>query len=158
MIEAVHAVVSSHDWIEHAATDCSDDDVAEYDCRMNAGIMARYGFLTACIAVECGANALLESAPGVGKSLYEDLEKLGTLNKFELFALLRGNPLDRGCDIFGKMKEVWKLRNDFFHPKAKELEFVPGQPDRFVERSIGNRNYPTALDALEYVHAVALVG
>src|SRR5262249_46461369 len=109
-------------------------------------------------AVECGANALLESAPGVGKSLYEDLEKLGTLNKFELFALLRGNPLDRGCDIFGKMKEVWKLRNDFFHPKAKELEFVPGQPDRFVERSIGNRNYPTALDALEYVHAVALVG
>lgn len=158
MVEAVHAVVSSHDLNQQALRFDHEGSSAAYEYCAQAGMMARYGFLTGCIAVESAANAILEGTPGICKSLYADLEKLSTLNKFDVFALVQGKPLDRGCDTYAKMKDVWKLRNDFFHPKERLLHLSSEPPYSILERASGTRNYPNALDVLEPAHAIALIG
>lgn len=158
MLESVEAVYLSYLWSQEQSR-LEDEGTSEaYDAGVSSGIFARYAFFTACIAIESGANALLEQSPGVGKSLYRDLEKLTILNKFELFALLHKKPLDRGADIYGKMKEVVGLRNSFFHPKETWVELSDQEPRGIIDRRAGGREYPTALDFLDCAHALELVG
>lgn len=140
MSEAVTAAVAAHDWIAQATAE--GDTASGHECQQNSGILARYAFMTACIAAEAGANALLETAPNVRSSLYRDLERLQTLNKYELYALVNGTPLERGAEAYRRMKIVVKGRNDLFHPKRV----------RVLLTSFGRRQrggvVPLALDVL----------
>jgi hypothetical protein len=158
MMEAVHSAYSAHQW--RSASSCESDrgdTLSAYECGTNAGIAARYAFCTACIAAEAGANALLRSTPGISTSLYRDLEKLQTLNKYEVFALVHQLPLDRSNDIYGKMKTVVGLRNDFFHPKQAMVELADTESG-IREETVSGRILPAALDFLDPRHAIPIVG
>jgi len=141
MLEAVTAAVAAHDWVAQAAAE--GDTASGYECHQNSGILARYAFMTACIAAEAGANALLEAAPSVRSSLYRDLEKLQTLNKYEVYALVNGTPLDRGSEAYRRMKIVLQRRNAFFHPKRVRMPL-----NAFERGHNGGGAGPLALDVL----------
>jgi hypothetical protein len=119
MLEAVIAAVSSYDLHQHAKDEKNADIKEDYE--RSSGIHARYAFQTACIATEAGANTLLEATANMSKSLYSDMEKLKTLNKYEVYALVNGTPLDRGSKIYEMMKSVISRRNNFIHPKRVQV-------------------------------------
>jgi hypothetical protein len=155
MLEAVHSVMYSRQ-LDRLAQEEGITAVGNEHAE-DAGINARYAFMMACIAAESGANALIEASPGVSHALYEDFEQLQVLSKYELFALIRGIPVDRGNDIYAKMAEAIKLRNKFFHPKKRFIDFDPDRELGFVERHVGNRSYPTAFEAFGPSHAASVV-
>jgi hypothetical protein len=160
MLEAVDSIMHAHRLEVEAKRIQDEDSLAYYDLMSSAGIHGRYGFLTACFAAEAGANALLESLPQIGKSLAEDLEKLKTINKFEVFALVLGKPLDRGNDLYKRMLQTIRLRNDFFHPKETKVEFASARETagpQIIERPSGSRSYPTSLDFFEPKHGIDLI-
>ena len=160
MLEAVDSIMQSHRLEVEARRIGDEDSLGHYELMSTAGMHGRYGFLTACFAAEAGANALLESLPQIGKSLLDDLEKLKTINKFEVFALVHGKPLDRGNDLYKRMLMTIRLRNDFVHPKDTKVEFAStGEKNepQIVEKLSGNRSYPTSLDFFEPRHGIDLV-
>lgn len=155
MLEAITAAVSSFGLLEQAKTE--NNPHAKLECDRSSGIYARYAFQTACIAAEAGANALLESAANMGKSLYNDLENLKTLNKYEVYALVNGTPLDRGSNIYSAMKSVISHRNKFFHPKRVQVSLADhGRLNSDIAKSTVSCSVP-ALDLLGPHNAIPMV-
>jgi hypothetical protein len=160
MLEAVDSIMHAHRLEVEAKRIQDDDSLANYDLMSNAGVYGRYGFLTACFAAEAGANALLESLPQISKSLVEDLEKLKTINKYEVFALVLSKPLDHGNELFMRMLQTIRLRNDFVHPKETKVEFASAskaEESQIIGRLSGGRSYPTSLDFFEPRHGIDLI-
>jgi hypothetical protein len=122
----------------------------------DAGVFARYAFLLACNAFENCAFSLLESCDQLDTSLLDELERLRTLTKFELFALANGTTLPRGDERFGKAKQVVRCRNDFVHPKG--LQITIAEDGKAVGREAGPREYPLAFDFIEIDHVIEMIG
>jgi hypothetical protein len=121
MCEAFFALRSSLSSLDSAQT-CEEDDSQGYWLCVDANMQCRYSFLLAANSLEAAANAMLlnlDTTP----SLYYDLEKLPTLLKFEFLCMSLGKRLDRGNDLYAKIKEVVRCRNEFVHPKPRKATF-----------------------------------
>jgi hypothetical protein len=157
MVEAVHAIVHASDIRQMWELHDNPGSAEWYDLAEESMMLAKYGFLLACIATEAGANSLLKNTCNLPTALYSDLEKLQTLNKFELFALVNGTPLDRGRNEYARMLQVVKLRNEFFHPKRAVITIENSPDERSAQPLPGGRAYPSALEAVESNSAKAIV-
>jgi len=113
MRDAVHSVMIARA-CERRAQEDVDQGAMWADFMEELYINSRFAFMMACLALESGANALIESSPNISSALYQDFEKLRTISKYELFALLRGKPLDRGDAIYNQVIKVVALRIKFF--------------------------------------------
>jgi len=105
-----------------------------------------------------------KDSPGdrdTSKSLYEDLEKLPTLLKFEVVCLALGKKLDRGQNIYGRIKEVVQCRNEFVHPKP---QLSPIGRENFSEdigvnlKRTKSSRYPLTFEYVTAQHAKDAIG
>lgn len=159
MCEAIKSLRSSLRLLCNADA-CGDEDPAKLDLLEDAGMQSRYAFLLAANALEAGANALLKSLQ-MSHALYDDLEKLATLLKYEMVCMALGKSLDRGCDIYGRIKEVVRCRNEFVHPKPRMVPCDPTEEGRRAVAGVGHtksRGYPMALEYVTPEHAKCAIG
>lgn len=77
---------------------------------------ARASFLSISLALECVANCLNFEFPG---KLAQEVDKLPTITKYELYARLSGKNLNRGKHCVQQVQEIISMRNDTVHPKVK---------------------------------------
>jgi hypothetical protein len=129
------------------------------DQHISLGLMnCRYGILMLCNSLESAANGLLLSV-NLGDRLFEELEKVTTMAKYEIFCELNGRKLDRSDIKFARIKEIISYRNEFVHPKPRLVNYTVnnGDIDYQVKRT-NNRKYPhyflqlspdNCLDAIE---------
>ena len=149
MCEAIQAFLTSKDFLEEALETHPERDLEKNHYLQSAGYHARYAFLTAANALESAANALILNVSKT-KTLYEELEKLGTLLKFELFCISKGKQIDRGNMLYSCIKEVIKCRNEFMHPKPSFVGLEEQNDEiTFVVKKTKIRNYPLYLGNLE---------
>lgn len=159
MCEAFSALRSGLSFLQQAE-EREEDDAEKHWLFLDAGKQCRYAFLLAANALEAAANALLLGL-GTSRSLYEDFEKLQTLLKFEVVCLAHGKKLDRGNDLYARVKDVVKCRNEFVHPKPRKATGKLTPDGRDVEINIAKtkaRCYPTALSLFEPRHALEAIG
>lgn len=121
----------------------------------NVGILVRYAFLVACNALENSAYAILVNSGKLSTALAEDIDKLKTLNKFEVFALIHGKAINRGDNRYERLRQVVKCRNDFVHPKGTS---VGVRHDVAFAREVSGRKYPLAFDFIELDQTAMMVG
>ncbi|HPJ12963.1 MAG TPA: hypothetical protein PLV00_06220 [Caldisericia bacterium] len=69
-------------------------------------------------SIEAAANAFLISL-NFNKEYYEELERLNTLLKFQIFCDLNGKRLNQEDVKYARIKEIINCRNEFVHPKPK---------------------------------------
>jgi hypothetical protein len=96
------------------------EDVGSDSSGIYAEINCRYAFLMIANSLEAAANALLLSRK-LEKSYYEEVEKLNTLLKFQLFCSLVGQNLNKGHNYYANVKEIIACRNEFVHPKPQRV-------------------------------------
>lgn len=136
-----------------------DEDVAHHSYTA-AGTDCRYAFLLAANALEAAANALLLGLD-TGRSSYSDMEKLPTLLKFEIFCLAKGKRIDRSNDLYGRVKDVVRCRNEFVHPKPTDalVELTANGSDVEVKvAKTRTRGYPMSFCMFEPTHAREAIG
>ncbi len=134
MCEALCALRSGLRFYENASQ-LEEDDLEKGDLYLDAGMQCRYAFLLAANALEAAANALLLELDS-SRALYEDLERLQTLLKFEVVCLAHGKKLDRGNALYGGIVDVVKCRNEFVHPKPRKTWVELTQDGSDVEISV----------------------
>ncbi len=159
MGEAIFAMVRSQSLKREALRKQSegDDTCGPAELLSEAGLFARYAFLTACNAFENSASAILANSGKLSSSLTEEIDRVSTLNKFEVFALTQGKTIDRGDHRYAGAKQVIKCRNDFVHPKNLRVQ-INSDPEKAQCRLAGGREYPMAFDFLEVEQAAAMIG
>jgi hypothetical protein len=152
MCEAIRSFLYAEDLID-AAYELLDDDLEKVDLYSSAGIHSRYAFLISANALESAANALLLGID-TNRSIYKDLEKLGTLLKYEVFCMSSNKKLDRGNQLYSNVKEIVKCRNEFVHPKPKKVDYGVDDNDQidFIVPRTKNCNYPTYITMIEAKH------
>lgn len=133
------------------------DGVLEREATATIGFHVRHAFLVCVTALEAAANGLIASISDNRKSIIEDLEKLATVTKFEIFAIAHGKHIERSSDKFEKIKKWIKCRNDFVHPKPCRVDITirdDGHEFDIKVKKCGNRDYPLAFDFIEFRHSV----
>jgi len=123
-------------------------------------ILCRFAFLMAANALEAAANALLLDLK-TSNALYEDFEKLSTLLKFEVVCMAHGKSLDRGNDLYGRIKEIVQCRNEFVHPKPQKVTVQSTSDGRDWDIKVKRtkkRGYPTSFNMFEPRHSRDAVG
>jgi len=159
MLEAFSALRSGLSYLKEAQ-EYEEDDHHRHWMFVESGMQCRYAFLLAANALEAAANALLLGL-GTSSALYSDLEKLPTLLKFEIVCISLGKKLDRGNDLYAKIKEVVKCRNEFVHPKPRKAtgRLTSDQKDvEIVVSKTKSREYPTYFSIFEPKHSQQAVG
>lgn len=159
MCEAFSALRSGLSHLE-AAQEYEEDDLHRHWMYVESGTQCRYAFLLAANALEAAANALLLGL-GTSKALYSDLEKLPTFLKFEVVCISLGKKLDRGNDLYAKIREVVKCRNEFVHPKPRRAAGCLTSDKTDVEIIVSktkSREYPTYFSIFEPKHSQQAVG
>lgn len=154
MCESIRAFQLSDELLEESKSVLAENDVLKSDLISSAGYHARYAFLTSSNALEAAANSLLLGMK-IEKSLYDDLEKLGTILKFELFCALNAKLIDRSNNLYARIKDVIKCRNEFVHPKPQHVEVIEslnGGLDFSVKRT-KTSDYPLYISLFETKHA-----
>ena len=152
MCEAFSALRSGLSCLESAESH-EEDDAQLHWLYLEAGMRCRYSFLLA-------ANALLLSLE-TNRALYDDFEKLPTLLKFEVVCMALGKKLDRGNNLYSKIKEIVKCRNEFVHPKPRRANGRLAQDGKDFEIVVARTkscDYPTYFSLLEPKHTVNAVG
>jgi hypothetical protein len=95
----------------------------QHDKKRGGSLIARASILHCAFVVEALANNMLQFL-NVGNRLSTSLERLGTLNKIELFSLLlKKTHIDRGSTALQVMSEFIDLRNRYVHPKITTRRF-----------------------------------
>jgi len=155
MGEAIHAIVWAHRCKELQTR--HKNNTVPYAPPENPELLAKYAFFLAANALENCAHAILQNSQRLSPALLEDIDKLSTLNKFEIFAAIHEKTIDRGDDRYAKVKEVVKCRNAFVHPK---MLMVPMEwnTDRAIPKLVGAREYPLAFDFVEVEHVTLMIG
>ena len=159
MGEAIYSLVQSYR-MKQRATQLErggDDSSTGYSMMSESEIFARYAFLLASNALENCAFSLLANSKKLSSPLLEDIDKLSTLNKFELFSLIHGKEVIRGDDRYAKVKEVIKCRNAFVHPKCIMVP-MKRNPDRPIPKVVGTREYPLAFEFVEVEQVALMIG
>lgn len=87
----------------------------------------------------------------ISKSLYNDIEKLGTPLKFELFCILNNKKFDRDNFLYAKIKDVVRCRNEFVHPKPKDVDYQINENDdiELLVTKTKTGNYPLYISLFE---------
>jgi hypothetical protein len=155
MYEAFDSLRSGLELFREAEECEEDDDLRKGWLYREAGIRCRYAFLLAANALEAAANALLLDLE-ISRALYEDFEKLSTLLKFEVVCMAHGKKLDRGNDLYGRMREIVQCRNEFVHPKPLKATGELTSDGLDVEIKVKRtkkRGYPTSFSLFEPGHS-----
>lgn len=122
-----------------------------------AELSCRYAFLMIANSLEASANGLLLSLK-LSTSLHEELEKLGTLIKYELFCQLKGKNLPRDNSSYKYVKEIIKCRNEFVHPKPEKIgiqeTLAPNFGFSIDIKTTKERKYPLHLGTLKPLHSL----
>ena len=121
-----------------------------------ANLNCRYSFLMFANALEAAANALLMHSTQ-DKSLYFDLEKQKTLLKFRIFCKLHGKELNISDQRYNNIKELIQVRNEFVHPKPKDVEFVDEKDLLNLElntKKTKSKTYPLYFGEINEQHAI----
>lgn len=142
------------------ATGDGHDDHHRHFVYVEANMQCRFAFLLAANAVESAANALILGS-GVSRELYRDIEKIGTILKFEIFCMSKGKTLDRGNVLYAKMRDVVRCRNEFVHPKPRNAEalIIPDKPGvEFAIKKTKTMKYPEYFSMFEPKHSVQAIG
>lgn len=158
MGEAIAAIVRADALRKASKQMVQEGDSTHYpdDILSDAGVFARYAFLVACNALDNCAFTILQNSAKIDKSMLEELDRLRTLTKFELFAMIHGKPFPRGDDRFGKVRKVIQCRNGFVHPKGLEVKIA--EDGKAIGRAAGSREYPLAFDFVEIDHVINMIG
>ena len=97
------------------------------------GAAIRSSIMTSVFALECAANCLLwhvfkQKSGGIHASLERGLS---TLDKFEISALQMDpkEKFDRGATPCQKAKDLIDRRNQFVHPKVRQIDMKPEFPN-----------------------------
>lgn len=97
------------------------------------GALIRSSIMTAVFALECAANCLLGHVfKHKSDGIYASLERASsTLDKFEISLLQMDTKgkFDRGATPCQKAKELIDRRNQFVHPKVRQIDMKPEFPD-----------------------------
>lgn len=111
-------------------------------------LIARQCILTLAMAVEAAANCCLDMLAPRGRT-DQDLERLPSLAKFDVYLLARGHHqhLDRGDRQVQPISELKLVRDNLVHPRAFVQEFVQSS-DGTYEASI--RQYPHLRLSFDY--------
>jgi len=159
MGEAIYALVRAQRLRQESLCMQRDGDNTQTPAALlsDAGLFARHAFLLACNALENSAYTILANSGNLSSSLAEDIDRLSTLNKFEVFALSHGKTIDRGDDRYAKLKQVIKCRNDFVHPKGLSVQ-IHSDPEKAEARLSGGREYPVAFDFIEVDQVASMIG
>jgi hypothetical protein len=140
--ERREAVFTSVRVRERAFTDLLDDALSMlWVARMvestpsnlnHSGFLARNVIVVAAFAVESCANCCLD-ALHVGGQFSDELERLTTLGKFDVFLLSRGGGkfLDRGRKEVQAISALKRVRDDMVHPKPFVTEYRAVGKDEF---------------------------
>jgi hypothetical protein len=159
MGEAVYSIIRAHRIRQEALRSQGEGHTTHrMDSKLTeAELFSRYAFLLASNALENCAHSILANSEKLSSSLLEDIDKIGTINKFEIFALIHGSTVNRGDGRYSKIREVIKCRNAFVHPKNL---MVPVESDgvRGIPRVVGNRNYPLAFEFMEIEQVAHMIG
>ena len=124
-----------------------------------AEINCRYAFLMTINSIEAAANALLKSLI-TDKKYYSELERLSTLTKFKMVCDFNGKRLETGQHIFGNITELLDCRNQFVHPKPRQVGYSIDNDTSEVKYDIrlsGNRKYPDYFNEVKPHHALTAV-
>lgn len=88
---------------------------------------ARASIISSALVIESCGNCLLSDLD-IPKKLYEELDKLPVLAKYETYLKLNKiSDFRRGDHRVEKIVELIKLRNDFVHPKVNNIKTEIGQ-------------------------------
>jgi hypothetical protein len=158
LLEAFSALSNSLTLLDYAEKEHEDDN-EKYDLTLEAGMKSRYAFLLASSGLEAAANALLLSLE-ISTKQYEEYEKLSTLLKFEIFCLYKGKHLARNNSLYQKIKEVVKCRNEFVHPKPRNVTTAYSNETHDVEFLIEktkNNSYPLSFSLFEPKHTLSAI-
>jgi hypothetical protein len=84
--------------------------------------MAKASILHSIFALECAENCCV-AVMEYSSNILDAVDRWQPLEKFEFVQLLfnPSRPFDRGTQEVQHLKELFKIRNDYVHPKAREL-------------------------------------
>ena len=90
---------------------------------------ARASITASFLSIESCANILLQSLD-ISKKMRNDLDRLPALSKMEAYSLLENVScnFDRGDNRVQKVSELIQARNDFVHPKSRNISSDIGEP------------------------------
>jgi hypothetical protein len=153
MCEAISSYLIAEKYFELSRNVPPERDLEKSNHYSSANYNARYAFLTAANALESAANALILGMD-IGRSLYDELEKLSTLLKYEVFCISNGKRIDRSNSLYAKIKDVVKCRNEFVHPKPLHVNIRTNENDeiKFGVKRTKTRNYPLYISLFEPGH------
>lgn len=94
-----------------------DDSYSDFSCSLSRGSL-----LSAFCFIEASANVCLESL-NLGGQLGDDIDRIPTLSKFDLYLRLRfkNRKLDRGAFPVQGAQELKTIRDTFVHPKGHKI-------------------------------------
>lgn len=136
-------------WIDHKSEISSGtkNRIAEINCR--------YSFLMFANSIEAAANSLILSLKR-DNNFYEEIERLGTLLKFQIYCEVLGKGFDRSSVNYARLKELISCRNDFVHPKPRMVEYELKESfgvEYKIKRS-SSRSYPSYFSEINSEHAI----
>ena len=102
---------------------------------------SRSSIINSILTIESAANCCVSSIGGPPKVL-DDIEKLPSFSKFDIFSKFReSNYIDRGNHKYQKVAELKKIRDSSVHPKKikipVELSLDHEKHDDLVELGLG---------------------
>ncbi len=159
MVEAFSALRLGLGYL-HDAEEYEHDDHHRYFMYSEAKMQCRFAFLLASNALEAAANALILSLE-TDNALYDDIEKVKTILKFEMFCMVKGVSLDRGNVLYARAKDIIRCRNEFVHPKPRNVlaRLTSDESDiELVIKKTKARNYPEYFSMFEPRHSVQAIG
>lgn len=107
-------------------------------------LFCRYAFLMISNSIEAAANALIFTLQK-DKSLYNELERMNTLAKFEIFCEFLGKTIPKGDVRYMRLNEIIKCRNEFVHPKPRIVGYSVDDNTSeltFDVKKTSDRQYP----------------
>jgi hypothetical protein len=116
---------------------------------------SRWSFISTCLAVEAAANKALQAVP-VSRRSYDAFERLGPLEKHEMYALYRGKENFRSSNYVAETHEIISARNRYVHPKSKAIPLTPIEEELGVETSPSPKLcLPSHFSMIYHEHALA---
>ncbi len=86
--------------------------------------LARSSIMCAAFSLECAANACIERLP-FPRIVVDQLDRVGVLEKYGILYTYRFNSdIDRGSSHFQFLKELFRLRNRYVHPKLEKVQMT----------------------------------
>lgn len=152
----LEAIFSLREGLKISKSSHESSDLLEMQNGIFGEIYCRYSFLMLANALEAGANALLLSVYS-DTDIFDEIENLNTLFKFQLFCRSFDKLLPRGNHRCSRIKELIRCRNEFVHPKPRKVGFKVDEDNLVVDYDIqktNERHYPHYFAELKPYHVM----